>query len=63
VSSCSSCVDVTERFRAPLASLADEGWIQERTADRFTLTREGLLRVDVLLRRFFLPEHRDIRYT
>ena len=27
------------------------------------LTREGLLRVDSLLPRFFEPEHRGIRYT
>ena len=27
------------------------------------LTRDGLLRVDALLQRFFLPEHADIRYT
>jgi hypothetical protein len=28
-----------------------------------TLSREGLLRADVLLRRFFLPQHAGIRYT
>ena len=27
------------------------------------LTREGLLRVDALLPRFFLPQHSGIRYT
>jgi len=27
------------------------------------LTRQGLLRVDVLLPRFFLPQHVGIRYT
>ena len=27
------------------------------------LSREGLLRVDTLLPRFFLPEHAGIRYT
>ena len=32
-------------------------------ADRIALTREGLMRVDVLLPRFFLPEHAGIRYT
>ncbi len=56
-------VDVTERCSAALASIAAEGFIADRTPDRITLSREGLLRVDVLLRRFFLPEHRDIRYT
>jgi oxygen-independent coproporphyrinogen-3 oxidase len=56
-------VDVVDRFRMPLSSIADEGLFAERTPDRIALTRDGLLRVDVLLRRFFLPEHRDIRYT
>jgi len=27
------------------------------------LTRQALLRVDVLLHRFFLPQHTGIRYT
>jgi hypothetical protein len=27
------------------------------------LTRDGLLRVDGLLKRFFLPQHAGIRYT
>ena len=31
--------------------------------DAITLTRPGLLRVDTLLPRFFLPEHAGIRYT
>ena len=33
------------------------------TPTRVALTREGLLRVDSLLPRFFLPEHTGIRYT
>ena len=38
--------------------------ISTASADEIVaLTRDGLLRVDVLLRRFFLPEHADIRYT
>jgi len=28
-----------------------------------TLSRDGLLRVDSLLPRFFKPEHTNIRYT
>jgi oxygen-independent coproporphyrinogen-3 oxidase len=56
-------VDVNDRFREPLASLADDGFLAEQTPGRILLSREGLLRVDGLLRRFFLPEHRDIRYT
>ena len=56
-------VDVLNRFRAPLASLASEGWLASAGEDRIVLTRDGLLRVDVLLPRFFLPEHSGIRYT
>ena len=56
-------VNVSERFREPLASLAADGFIQSSTPDRVTLTRDGLLRVDALLQRFFLPKHVDIRYT
>jgi oxygen-independent coproporphyrinogen-3 oxidase len=56
-------VDVRKRFAAPLASLAAEGWLAAANDDVVSLTREGLLRVDVLLQRFFLPEHAGIRYT
>jgi oxygen-independent coproporphyrinogen-3 oxidase len=56
-------VEVLDRFRAPLASLRQEGYVAEAGTDRIALTREGLLRVDVLLRRFFLPQHSGIRYT
>lgn len=56
-------VDVLERFHEPLQSLQSEGWLENLGADAITLTRGGLLRVDVLLRRFFLPQHVDVRYT
>ena len=56
-------VDVLERFRVPLETLTADGFLAEASRDRIALTREGLLRVDVLLRRFFLPEHVDVRYT
>jgi oxygen-independent coproporphyrinogen-3 oxidase len=32
-------------------------------AERVSLTRAGLLRVDALLPAFFEPEHRGVRYT
>ena len=41
----------------------DDGYLAEAGPDRVALTREGLMRVDVLLPRFFLPEHAGIRYT
>ena len=56
-------VDVTVRFREGLNALETAGWLKSRTPERFELTREGLLRVDTLLPGFFLPEHRNVRYT
>jgi oxygen-independent coproporphyrinogen-3 oxidase len=56
-------VDVLSRFAGALNSLRDEGYLTEASADRIALTREALMRVDVLLPRFFLPEHAGIRYT
>ena len=56
-------VDVRERFRAPFASLTGDGWLAESTADVVRLSRNGLLRVDSLLPRFFLPAHAGVRYT
>ena len=56
-------VNVLERFREALGSLASDGWLAAASEDAITLTRGALLRVDVLLRRFFLPAHAGIRYT
>jgi oxygen-independent coproporphyrinogen-3 oxidase len=56
-------VDVLRRFQEALASLRRDGYLAEATSDRIALTRDGLMRVDVLLPRFFLPEHAGIRYT
>jgi coproporphyrinogen III oxidase-like Fe-S oxidoreductase len=56
-------VDVLDRFADPLASLQHDGYLTARSADRIALTRDALLRVDVLLQRFFLPQHLNIRYT
>ena len=56
-------VDVLERFAAPLASLASDGFLESANADVVSLTRAGLLRVDALLPRFFLPQHVGRRYT
>ena len=56
-------VDVLRRFHDALASLRHDGFLAEATPDRIALTREGLMRVDVLLPRFFLAEHAGIRYT
>src|SRR5215472_3528115 len=56
-------VDVLRHFEPQWAWLKSEGYLGEASADRVTLSREGLLRVDALLPRFFLPEHVNIRYT
>jgi oxygen-independent coproporphyrinogen-3 oxidase len=56
-------VDVLRHFEPQWASLRSEGYLAEASADRVTLSRDGLLRVDALLPRFFLPEHVNIRYT
>jgi oxygen-independent coproporphyrinogen-3 oxidase len=54
--------DVVARYREQFAELASEGYLTT-AADRVTLTRDGLLRVDSLLPRFFKPEHATVRYT
>ena len=56
-------VDVRTRFREPLASLDADGYLAAAGDEVVALSREGLLRVDTLLHRFFLPEHRQVRYT
>jgi oxygen-independent coproporphyrinogen-3 oxidase len=56
-------VDVRDRFREGLESLQAEGYLSACTTEKVALTREGLLRVDGLIKRFFLPEHVGIRYT
>jgi oxygen-independent coproporphyrinogen-3 oxidase len=56
-------VNLLQRFREPLASLRAEGHLLRADEDALTLSRRGLLHIDFLLPRFFLPEHVGIRYT
>lgn len=56
-------VDVRARFADVWRSLANDGYLAANDTDRVALTREGLLRVDMLLSRFFLPQHVGVRYT
>lgn len=56
-------VDVRSHFAGPLASLNHDGYLAESSPELVRLSRDGLLRVDSLLPRFFLPAHADIRYT
>jgi coproporphyrinogen III oxidase-like Fe-S oxidoreductase len=55
--------DPRTRFGAELATLEESGFLAENSPTRIALTRDALLRVDSLLQRFFLPQHRGIRYT
>jgi len=55
-------VDPVERFAQPLGDLVDAGFAHVEPAS-ITLTRAGLLRADRLLPSFYLPDHRDIRYS
>jgi oxygen-independent coproporphyrinogen-3 oxidase len=56
-------VDVLTRFAGPINSIREDGYLADANEERIALTRDGLMRVDVLLPRFFLPEHSGIRYT
>jgi oxygen-independent coproporphyrinogen-3 oxidase len=56
-------VDVQARFDDVWQSLAEDGYLAPAAPDRIAMTRAGLLRVDMLLHRFFLPQHRNVRYT
>ncbi len=56
-------VDILDRFSGQFASLGRDGYLAALGPTGISLTRPGLLRVDTLLPRFFLPEHAGIRYT
>jgi oxygen-independent coproporphyrinogen-3 oxidase len=56
-------VDILRLFADQFASLRAEGYLTRADADGVALSRDGLLRVDSLLPRFFKPEHTNIRYT
>jgi len=56
-------IDIVRHFEPQWSSLTSEGYLAQATPDRIALSREGLLRVDSLLPRFFLPQHVNIRYT
>jgi oxygen-independent coproporphyrinogen III oxidase len=56
-------VNILDRFHQPFASLSEQGYLAEMSEESVSLTRDGLLRVDSLLRRFFQPQHAGIRYT
>jgi len=55
-------VDILEEFKVPLLDLVDRGMVTI-AAGEVVLSRTALLRVDGLLPAFFLPQHRNVRYT
>jgi oxygen-independent coproporphyrinogen-3 oxidase len=54
--------EIFEVFKGQFDELKSEGYA-EIDGDRLELKRDGLLRVDSLLPRFFKPEHSGARYT
>jgi len=56
-------VDILAQFAEQFAGLRAEGYLTQADPEAVTLSRDGLLRVDSLLPRFFRPEHTNIRYT
>ena len=56
-------VDIVNHFSDQWAALRGEGYLAEATPRGVSLRRDGLMRVDSLLPRFFLPQHTNIRYT
>ena len=55
-------VNVMERFSAQFAELTRRGLMREQDG-WLVLTREALLKIDVILHAFFLPQHQNARYT
>lgn len=55
-------VNIMDHFAQPLRSLAADEYITIQS-DSVQLTRKGLLEVDSLLPNFYLPQHRNARYT
>src|SRR5262249_25419611 len=55
-------IEILQEFADAFGSLVEEEFATIQS-DEIGLTREGLLRVDSLLPRFFEPEFLNIRYT
>lgn len=54
--------DPIRRYGKQLGQMQKEGFLTVE-GDVITLHREGMLQIDRLLHEFFLPHHRDARYT
>lgn len=55
-------VDPRTRFPQQFAELERRGMLSEQ-GDWLVLTRDALLKIDVILHAFFLPQHQNARYT
>ncbi|MCM8530052.1 MAG: coproporphyrinogen III oxidase family protein [Lentisphaeraceae bacterium] len=55
-------VDIYEKFNTQYKSLEDEGFMT-REGDSIKLSREALLQVDGLIKRFYLEKHQNQRYA
>ncbi len=55
-------VTISQRFHEPIAELKHRDLLTEQ-GDWLVLERSALLKIDVILHAFFLPQHRNARYT
>jgi oxygen-independent coproporphyrinogen-3 oxidase len=55
-------VEIADRFNQQFSELERRGMLS-RHGDRLVLDRDSLLKVDVILHAFFLPQHQNARYT
>ena len=55
-------VNIMERFDAQLSELRRRGLLTDQ-GGWLVLNREALLKIDVILHAFFLPQHQNARYT
>ena len=55
-------IDPRERFAGHLGRLESDGFLSYEN-DEIVINRDGLMQIDRLLHGFFLPQHRNARYT
>jgi len=55
-------IEIIQQFAEPLQLFADNDWLTFND-DTVVVTRKGLLRVDRLIPAFYLPKHRNVRYS
>jgi oxygen-independent coproporphyrinogen-3 oxidase len=55
-------VEIEDRFNQQFSELERRGMLSKQ-GDWLVLDRDSLLKVDVILHAFFLPQHQNARYT